>query len=119
MNKQTRKNLAERAAEIIKLHGGKVSINEHESHTNVNAAFAEVSFSFDFWKHKSWTGNTVHWYGAKRNLDAHNSLFESVNTCHWRKATAYVIEDTLVWEDYLYRAGEAAKLGAVFQKEVA
>jgi hypothetical protein len=120
MNKRMRDSLTKRAAEIIRMHGGKVTVFEHDGDVHVNAAFDEVQFSFDFDKRKLYEGRLVHWHQAKHDLDAHNTtLFDSVNTCHWRKATAHVSDNTLIWEDYLYRASEAAAAGSIFQKAVA
>lgn len=109
-----RQRMVERASEIIRAAGGRVVTHEHADDIYVGAKFEEVEFSFDVDRRRLYQGLLVHWHGAKRNLDAHNDLFDSVNQCHWRKGTAHIDEGEAFFH-YLERASAAAAAGTIFQ----
>lgn len=89
MNKQQREAIAENLAAIVRRHGGTPVIGSEfdgPRELRFEAHFPEVSVSMDI--DDTFNGGILaSWYGAKRNL--HWRAFDSVNECHFRKATQY------------------------------
>lgn len=87
-----------------------VEIESHRKYDNITLGFGSVRLNFET-AQRGEAHMLGHWHQAQRDLRM-NFHFDSINTCHYRKATSCATtEGFLRWLD---RACEAARKGYIF-----